>query len=55
MNSVDTGWVTDENPAQIAARKMEEHRFHPSPDIVDAAAFSATRRPGHRDFEIYCR
>jgi len=27
MNSVDTGWVTDEDPAEIAARKTKEHRF----------------------------
>ena len=38
MNSVDTGWVTDEDPAHIAERKVEEHRFHPPLDIVDGAA-----------------
>jgi NAD(P)-dependent dehydrogenase (short-subunit alcohol dehydrogenase family) len=38
MNSVDTGWVTDEDPVEIAARKTEEHRFHPPLDIVDGAA-----------------
>ena len=38
MNSVDTGWVTDEDPADIAARKTAEHRFHPPLDIVDGAA-----------------
>ena len=38
MNSVDTGWVTDEDPAQIAERKTREHRFHPPLDIVDGAA-----------------
>ena len=38
MNSVDTGWVTDEDPAAIAARKIVEHRFHPPLDIVDGAA-----------------
>ena len=38
MNSVDTGWVTDEDPADIAARKRAEHRFHPPLDIVDGAA-----------------
>ncbi len=38
MNSVDTGWVTDEDPVAIAARKVEEHRFHPPLDIVDGAA-----------------
>jgi NAD(P)-dependent dehydrogenase (short-subunit alcohol dehydrogenase family) len=38
MNSVDTGWVTDEDPEHIAARKTAEHRFHPPLDIVDGAA-----------------
>ncbi len=38
MNSVDTGWITDENPAAITARKVEEMRFHPPLDIVDGAA-----------------
>jgi NAD(P)-dependent dehydrogenase (short-subunit alcohol dehydrogenase family) len=38
MNSIDTGWVTDEDPADIAARKLVEHRFHPPLDIVDGAA-----------------
>src|SRR3984957_11181156 len=38
MNAVDTGWVTDEDPAQIAERKTREHRFHPPLDIVDGAA-----------------
>jgi len=38
MNSVDTGWVTDEDPAEIAARKTAEHRFHPPLDIVDGGA-----------------
>lgn len=38
MNAVDTGWVTDEDPIEIAARKTAEHRFHPPLDIVDGAA-----------------
>lgn len=38
MNSVDTGWVTDEDPAHHAAKKREIHRFHPPLDIVDGAA-----------------
>ncbi len=38
MNAVDTGWVTDEDPVQIAERKVAEHRFHPPLDIVDGAA-----------------
>jgi NAD(P)-dependent dehydrogenase (short-subunit alcohol dehydrogenase family) len=38
MNSVDTGWVTDEDPARQAAMKREMHGFHPPLDIVDGAA-----------------
>jgi len=38
MNSVDTGWVTDEDPIEIAERKTREHQFHPPLDIVDGAA-----------------
>jgi NAD(P)-dependent dehydrogenase (short-subunit alcohol dehydrogenase family) len=38
MNAVDTGWVTDEDPARIAARKVQDHQFHPPLDIVDGAA-----------------
>lgn len=38
MNSVDTGWVSDEDPARIAEQKRAEHRFHPPLDIVDGAA-----------------
>ncbi len=38
MNSVDTGWVTDEDPAAHAEIKRTMHRFHPPLDIVDGAA-----------------
>lgn len=38
MNSVDTGWVTDEDPDHHARLKREVHRFHPPLDIVDGAA-----------------
>jgi NAD(P)-dependent dehydrogenase (short-subunit alcohol dehydrogenase family) len=38
MNAVDTGWVTDEDPAALAKRKQEEQDFHPPLDIVDGAA-----------------
>ncbi len=38
MNSVDTGWVSDEDPAEIAERKTRERGFHPPLDIVDGAA-----------------
>jgi len=38
MNSVDTGWVTDEDVVHIAERKTREAGFHPPLDIVDGAA-----------------
>jgi NAD(P)-dependent dehydrogenase (short-subunit alcohol dehydrogenase family) len=38
MNSVDTGWVTDEDPVHHAERKQRIHGFHPPLDIVDGAA-----------------
>ncbi|HEX2730822.1 MAG TPA: SDR family oxidoreductase [Polyangiaceae bacterium] len=38
MNSVDTGWVTDEDVAFIAERKTRETGFQPPLDIVDGAA-----------------
>ncbi len=38
MNSVDTGWVTDEDPLAFAKRKVAIHSFHPPLDIVDGAA-----------------
>jgi NAD(P)-dependent dehydrogenase (short-subunit alcohol dehydrogenase family) len=38
MNAVDTGWVTDEDPARLAALKQELHDFQPPLDIVDGAA-----------------
>ncbi len=54
MNSVDTGWVTDEDPIDHATAKREIHRFHPPLDIVDGAArivdpiFSGIRTGEHR-------
>ena len=38
MNAVDTGWVSDEDPAPIAARKVRDHQFHPPLDIMDGGA-----------------
>ncbi|AKJ07923.1 enoyl-ACP reductase-like protein [Archangium gephyra] len=38
MNAADTGWVTDEDPAQHSERKQNELDFHPPLDIVDGAA-----------------
>lgn len=37
MTSVDTGWVTNENPYPVAAA-MEEQNFSPPLDLVDGAA-----------------
>ncbi len=38
MNAVDTGWVTDEDPFELAKKKQEVHDFQPPLDIVDGAA-----------------
>ncbi len=38
MNAVDTGWVTDEDPAALVKFKQERHDFQPPLDIVDGAA-----------------
>ena len=38
MNAVDTGWVTDEDPAELAKKKQELEDFQPPLDIVDGAA-----------------
>ncbi len=38
MNAVDTGWVTDEDPAVLAKQKVDLHDFQPPLDIVDGAA-----------------
>lgn len=38
MNAVDTGWVTDEDPAILAKMKQDLHDFQPPLDIVDGAA-----------------
>lgn len=38
MNAVDTGWVTDEDPAEISKHKQDVHDFQPPLDIVDGAA-----------------
>jgi NAD(P)-dependent dehydrogenase (short-subunit alcohol dehydrogenase family) len=38
VNAVDTGWVTDEDPVQLARFKEDVHDFQPPLDIVDGAA-----------------
>jgi NAD(P)-dependent dehydrogenase (short-subunit alcohol dehydrogenase family) len=38
MNSVDTGWVSDEDPMHLSVQKTAEHGFRPPLDIVDGAA-----------------
>ena len=53
MNAVDTGWVTDEDPAAHSRRKQEMHDFQPPLDVVDGAArvldplFSGLRTGNH--------
>lgn len=38
MNSVDTGWINDENPYEIAKRTAEATQFHTPIDETDAMA-----------------
>lgn len=38
MNSVDTGWITDEDPIEITRRKQDERGFSTPLDTIDAAA-----------------
>lgn len=38
MNSVDTGWVTDENPTPKRTRIQEDRGFFPPLDIIDGMA-----------------
>jgi NAD(P)-dependent dehydrogenase (short-subunit alcohol dehydrogenase family) len=38
INAVDTGWVTDEDPAELSEKKQQLHDFQPPLDIVDGAA-----------------
>jgi NAD(P)-dependent dehydrogenase (short-subunit alcohol dehydrogenase family) len=38
MNSVDTGWVTDENPTPKRNKIQENHGFFPPLDIIDGMA-----------------
>ena len=38
MNSVDTGWINDENPLEKAAATAAHNRFQTPLDEIDAAA-----------------
>ncbi len=38
MNSVDTGWITDENPFPKKTRLLDEHHFIPPLDAIDGMA-----------------
>ena len=38
MTSVDTGWINDEKPLQIAVAHMQKHNFQTPLDEIDAAA-----------------
>jgi len=38
MNSVDTGWITDEKPLPVADRVRHDHGFYTPLDIIDGAS-----------------
>ncbi|KAI9909975.1 hypothetical protein PsorP6_010312 [Peronosclerospora sorghi] len=38
MKSVDTGWINDENPRNVAVRIAEHHNFQTPLDEIDAVA-----------------
>lgn len=38
MNSVDTGWITDEKPYRSAEQMRQSHGFYPPLDPIDGAA-----------------
>jgi NAD(P)-dependent dehydrogenase (short-subunit alcohol dehydrogenase family) len=38
MTAVDTGWITDENPAPVAAHTREHYNFYPPLDVIDGMA-----------------
>jgi NAD(P)-dependent dehydrogenase (short-subunit alcohol dehydrogenase family) len=38
MNSVDTGWITEENPFPKKRHKQEEHKFFTPLDVIDGMA-----------------
>ena len=38
MNSVDTGWINDENPLEKASKIAKNNRFQTPIDEIDAAA-----------------
>ena len=37
MNSVDTGWVTNENPINLIKRQEKKHDFAPPLDCIEGA------------------
>jgi NAD(P)-dependent dehydrogenase (short-subunit alcohol dehydrogenase family) len=43
MNSVDTGWVSDEDPVHIAEQKAVEHRFRPPRASSTRSSTASTR------------
>ena len=38
MNSVDTGWINDENPAEKASKIAKNNHFQTPIDEIDAAS-----------------
>ncbi len=63
MNSVDTGWVTDEDPHPDQVRKRVDYDFHPPLDAIDGAArvcdpifvgYQTGEHPSGLFFKDYC-
>ncbi|ETI35888.1 hypothetical protein F441_17732 [Phytophthora nicotianae CJ01A1] len=58
MSSVDTGWINDENPRDVAVRIADTHNFQTPLDEVDAAArvldpIFALYQQGNTDKPLY--
>ncbi|KAG6612517.1 uncharacterized protein IUM83_03414 [Phytophthora cinnamomi] len=58
MNSVDTGWINDENPRDVAVRIADTHNFQTPLDEIDAAArvldpIFALYQEGHTDEPLF--
>ena len=61
MNSVDTGWINDENPLERASKTAKTNYFQTPIDEIDAVArildpvFSAIGSSDKRVYEIFLK
>ena len=59
MNSVDTGWINDENPLERASRTAKNNLFQTPIDEIDAAArildpiFTGVMRSDPKEEKVY--